>query len=60
MASGISYILWALIWLKACHCQKVTNAVCADEQCQSWYTPYDNMVAGLVGKFRIHTICLVV
>jgi len=49
MASGISYILWALIWLQACHCQKVTNTFCADKECQKWHTPYENMVAGLVG-----------
>ena len=60
MTSGINYILWALIWLKTCNCQSVTNTFCADEECQLYSTPYDNMVAGLVGKFRIHTICLVV
>ena len=29
--------------------QKVTPLFCADEKCQSWYTPFDNMAAGLVG-----------
>ena len=29
--------------------QKVTNTFCADEKCQTWHTPFDNMPAGLVG-----------
>ena len=29
--------------------QKVNNTFCADEKCQTWHTPYDNMPAGLVG-----------
>ena len=35
--------------LSSAKAQKVTNTFCADEQCQSYHTPYDNMDAGLVG-----------
>jgi len=49
MTTGIGYILWALIWLRTCTCQAVTSHFCANDQCQLTWTPYDNMVAGLVG-----------
>ena len=43
-------LLLTLFFLTNLVCgQKVTSTFCADENCQTWYTPFENMAAGLVG-----------